>query len=205
MNTVIRRNLILTVAVFAFGAIWAPIASAECGNPLNDKGHLSRQSWHGPEIPSANLLLASDRGPSMVGMWHVVFIAEGNGPGLPPDGTQVDSTLAQWHRDGTEITLASRPPQTGDVCLGVWEEVGPRHFHLNHFGIAFDPSVDPNTPQGFANIHQDIHLHPDGKSFKGAFIIDQYDATGNLLVEIKGDLIGTRVTQSTTVSDLLRN
>jgi hypothetical protein len=136
-------------------------------------------------------------------MWHVAFIAEGNAPPLPPDGVQIDSTLSQWHSDGTEVTLSSRPPATGDVCLGVWKEVGERHYKLNHYGIAFDPSVDPNTPRGFDNIRQDVTVSRDGKTFTGTFTIDQYDSTGNLLDEIKGDLVGTRITLSTTVSDLL--
>ena len=204
MNTAVRK-LILTFTTLAMGVLFVPLALADCANPMNDKGHLSRQSWQGQEIPSSNLLLVSDHGPTMIGMWHVRFIAEGNGPGLPPDGTQVDNAMSHWHVDGTEVTVSSRPPQTGDVCLGVWREVGPRHYELNHFGISFDPSTDPNTPQGFANIRQNIFLNPDGRTFKGRFVFDQYDATGGLLFEIKGNLIGTRITLSTRVPDLVSN
>jgi hypothetical protein len=65
----------------------------------------------------------------MVGMWHVLFIAQGNeGAGLPPDGVPVDNALSTWHSDGTEATVSSCAPATGDVCLGVWQKVGRRHY-----------------------------------------------------------------------------
>jgi len=200
MKTLLGR-LIVTLAALALGAVLVPVASAGC-NPLN-KAHIAPQAWEGHGSLAPEFLLISNHGPSMVGMWHVSFIAEGNGPGLPPDGVQVDNALSHWHVDGTEVTVSSRAPETGDVCLGVWKRVGERHYLLNHFGISFDPSTDPNNPQGFANIRQDIWLSPDGNRFKGTFTIDQFDPTGNLLVEIKGNLVGTRVTVSTTVGNLL--
>jgi hypothetical protein len=202
MNAWVRKVMVILPAV-ALGGLWAPMASAVCANPYL-KAHVAQQSWEvWPGAPSS-LLLASDHEPAIVGLWHVQFVAEGNtGAGLPPDGTVVDSGLSQWHADGTELTLDSRPPVTGDVCLGTWKQVGERHFMLNHFGIAFDPAADPNTPLGYAHIPQDIIVSRDGRRFTGAFVIDQYDATGNLLVEIKGKLIGTRVTLTTTVGDLI--
>jgi hypothetical protein len=187
--------MVVILGTLAVGALGVRGASASCANPLvNLKSHIAPQAWDRGD---------SEHGATIVGMWHVAFIAEGNAPPLPPDGVQIDSTLSHWHSDGTEVTLSSRPPATGDVCLGVWQEVGERHYKLNHYGIAFDPSVDPNTPRGFDNIRQDITVSRDGKTFTGTFTIDQYDSAGNLLDEIKGDLVGTRVTLSTTVSDLL--
>jgi hypothetical protein len=198
------------LAVLVLGALCAPMASAVCANPFL-KAHVAKQAWDGQAgIAAQNLRPFPEIGPSLeygptiVGLWHLSFIAEGNtAAGLPPDGTMVDSGLTEWHSDGTEITLDSRSPATGDVCLGVWKQIGERHYQLNHFGIAFDPTTDPNTPLGYAHIPQDITLSRDGRTFTGTFTIDQYDATGNLLVEIKGNLVGTRVTLSTTVGDLL--
>jgi len=194
-----HHKVLLALAVF-LAAVTVPFASAGCANPLG-RGHLSNQSWDGQSGGPSLLLVNNDA--TMVGMWHVLFIAQGNGPDLPPDGAQVDNALSQWHDDGTEVTLSSRAPDTGDVCLGVWKRVGQRHYKLNHYGIAFDPSTDPNNPLGFANIRQDIWLASDGQAFKGMFSIDQYDTSGNLLVEIKGVLHGTRVTMHTSTSDLL--
>lgn len=205
----ICKTLTLTIATIAFGAALVPLASAGCGNPFQDAGkaHVSPQSWdEQDDFGGVSLLLASDHDSdvSMVGMWHVLFTAKGNeGAGLPPDGAPVDNALSTWHRDGTELTVSSRVPATGDVCQGVWEKTGRRHYKLNHFGISFDPATDPNNPLGFANIRQNIILSENGKTFVGTFTIQQYDQTGNLLVEIKGLLSGTRVGMKTSVSDLL--
>ena len=205
----VLKTLMVVLATVAFGAVLVPQASAGCGNPFQGTGkaRISPQSWDEQgDFGGASLLLASDHDSdvSMVGMWHVLFIAKGNeGAGLPPDGVPVDNALSTWHSDGTEATVSSRTPATGDVCLGVWQKSGGRHYKLNHFGISFDPATDPNNPLGFANIRQDIVLSHDGKTFAGTFVIQQYDQTGNLLVEIKGLLSGTRVGLKTSVSDLL--
>lgn len=204
------KTAMLALAMITFGAVLVPRAFAGCGDPFHGTGkaHVSPQSWEAPvNLGGASLLMASDHDSdddSMVGMWHVLFIAKGNeGPGLPPDGVPVDNALSTWHSDGTEATVSSRVPATGDVCLGVWEKSGRRHYKLNHFGISFDPSTDPNNPLGFARIRQNIVLSPDGRTFAGTFLIQQYDQTGNLLVEVKGLLNGTRVGMRTSVADLL--
>jgi hypothetical protein len=208
MKNLIKMTM-LVVTIITLGAVMVPQASAGCGNPFqkSGKGHVVPQSWEGQDgFEGASLLAVSDHDSdvSMVGMWHVLFIAEGNtGAGLPPDGAPVDNALSTWHSDGTEATVSSRAPDTGDVCLGVWKKVGRRHFKLNHFGISFDPSTDPNNPQGFANIRQDIDLAANGETFVGSFTIQQYDQAGNLLIEIKGALKGTRVGLKTSVGDLL--
>jgi hypothetical protein len=56
-----------------------------------------------------------------VGFWKVTFTAEGNTEG-PPDDTPIDSGYVQWHSDGTEIMNSGRPPQNGNICLGVGKE-----------------------------------------------------------------------------------
>lgn len=203
MKLPMMSRLVPTLALLALGTFGVQSAYAGCANPVTG-AHLLHQSWRPGAGAAPNLSLVSLPSPTMVGLWHVVFIAEGNtGPGLPPDGAQVDNALSAWHADGNEETLSSRPPATGDVCLGTWRQIGERQFALNHFGIAFDPAVDPNTPLGFANIRQNIILSRDGKTFTGYFRIDQYDAKGDLLVEIKGNLVGTRISLSTSVADLL--
>jgi len=53
---------------------------------------------------------------AIVGFWKVTFVAQGN-PGIP-DGAVIDFGYAQWHGDGTEILNSSRPPATGNFCLG---------------------------------------------------------------------------------------
>jgi hypothetical protein len=50
-----------------------------------------------------------------------------------------------------------------------------------------------------------VVLDPDGDSFHGTFVIDQYDQSGNLLIEIKGagEVDATRVTVDTAISGVL--
>jgi hypothetical protein len=45
----------------------------------------------------------------------------------------IDNALVVWHSDYTEIMNSGRPPQDGDFCLGVWEQVGKSKYKLNHF------------------------------------------------------------------------
>jgi hypothetical protein len=204
MKTVLR-SLMVVLGTVAFGTLLVPMASAGCADPFQGKGaHVSPQSWNGQTyFGPASLLQASDHDfdDPIVGMWQVKFIAKGNiGPGLPPDGAVIDNAYAQWHNDGTEIMNSSRPPITQSFCLGVWERVGFRHYMLNHFAISWDPATDSNNPQGPANIREDVILGRDGKTFRGTFTIDQYDQSGDLLVEIRGLLSAIRITPDTPAS-----
>jgi hypothetical protein len=48
----------------------------------------------------------------------------------PDYGTQA------WHSDRTEITFSGgQDPQTGDVCQGVWRQVGRDLYSLNHIAM----------------------------------------------------------------------
>jgi len=136
-------------------------------------------------------------------MWHVIFTAEGNtGPNLPPDGAPVDNAFVVWHSDGTEIMNSDRNPATQSFCLGVWKRVSFLRYKLNHFAISWDPTVDPNNPQGPANIREYVVLSPDARTFKGTFVIQQFDESGNTLVEIEGLMSATRITPDTPASSL---
>src|SRR5271155_4138116 len=102
------------------GAFLTAMAAAQCGTPT---ANLHKQAWRVGD-PTALLTQAADTVEPIVGMWHVTFTAEGNSGG-PPDGTPIDNALIILHSDGTEIMTSMRPPQDGDICLGVWEKVGP--------------------------------------------------------------------------------
>jgi len=137
-------------------------------------------------------------GAPIVGFWHVKFISKGTG--FIPDGTVVDMGFSQWHSDGTEILNSSRPPATSNFCLGVWAKTGPSTYKLNHFALSSDLNGNMIGP---ANIREDVTLDAHGTGHSGTFSISQYDTSGNLLVQIVGEVKATRITVDTKLSDLL--
>jgi len=137
-------------------------------------------------------------GAPIVGFWHVKFISKGTG--FIPDGTVVDMGFSQWHSDGTEILNSSRPPATSNFCLGVWAKTGPSTYKLNHFALSSDLNGNMIGP---ANIREDVTLDAHGTGYSGTFSISQYDTSGNLLVQIVGEVKATRITVDTKLSDLL--
>jgi hypothetical protein len=149
--------------------------------------------------------------PPIVGFWFFKFVAEGNtaeSSGLPanqvpPDGAVLDSGYAQWHADGTEISNSSRQPVTQSFCLGVWENPGGLQYKLNHFAISWTFDGSTETYQGPANIRQQVQLGQDHNSFSGTFSIDQYNAGGNTLVHLVGNIVGQRISVDTPVADVL--
>jgi hypothetical protein len=189
-----RRALRWSVAALAVvlaGALLPRAARAECG--------LEPASWSGGS-GSASFDLAAHHGyDSIVGMWHVLLVAEGNAEG-PPDDTVLDNALVQWHADGTEIMNSSRDPATGSFCLGVWKQVGPRHYRLSHFTKGWDAVL--GQPEGPGIIREDVVLSHDGKTYSGTFTLDQYDDSKSLVAHIVGQIKGSRITVNTTIDSL---
>jgi hypothetical protein len=171
-----------------FGAGFAPPAKAQCVDPsLMKKSKTLRK-------------MAATADP-IVGFWKETMKAGDNDQGIP-HGTVIDAGLSQWHSDGTEIHNASeRPPSTQSFCLGVWENVGPLTYKLNHFALSWDSSG--TILVGPANIREDVTLSHDHNSFTGTFTIDQYDQQGTRLAHITGQIQGKRITMSTTINDVL--
>jgi hypothetical protein len=214
MKTMLKK-MITIVGLVLVGTILTAQASAECLSYL--PGHkagavVSPQSWRGAEFGSASLLLVSDHdseGAPIVGFWKVTFTAEGNGKEGPPDDTPIDSAYVQWHSDGTEIMNSGRPPQNGDICLGVWEKTGRSTYKLNHFALG--NIIDPTNPTaigppgGPTQIVEDIILSRDGNHYTGMFTLDAYDTSSNgnkLLTHIIGVITATRITVHTPVTSV---
>jgi hypothetical protein len=183
-------KLIVTLGIFLCGLALSQ-ASADCGN-LKTGAFLHRQSGQDNGSFGASLLLTSDHGDGIVGMWKADWTAKGN-VGIP-DGTPIDSPFIVWHADKTEIMNSSRPPQDGNFCMGVWERVGHNKYKVNHFAMG------PNDLTGdppYTHITENIWLAPDGNTYSGNFTLDVYDASGNQLAEILGVITATRVTVNT--------
>ena len=126
MKTMLKK-VAVALGLVLVGTILTAKANAECLSylPRHKAGAVvSPQSWSGATFRPASLLMISEHDSddvSIVGFWKVTFTAKGNTEG-PPDGTPIDSGFVQWHSDGTEIMNSGRPPQNGNICLGVWEK-----------------------------------------------------------------------------------
>jgi len=199
------KKITAVFALILFGTLLTATANADCGSWKLKQGTPHPASWNASQSPS--LLLVNDSDDPIVGMWHVVFTAEGNtGSMAPPDGAPIDNSMVVWHADGTEIMNSSRPPQDGDFCMGVWKRTGESTYKLNH--IAWAGNDTTNAPSGIGNplgatqIAEQVRLSRDCNHYSGRFTLDAYDPSGNNVVHIVGVITATRVTVNTPASSL---
>jgi len=201
MNLNMKRilNMTLTVlGVFGVAAAFTPNASAGCGDVTSTAGAVNAQLLSMSASSRALMFgLAADKpqldrasvadelqpaGASIVGMWQFTFVS---------NGIVIDAGFSQWHSDGTEITNSSRPPATGNFCLGVWKRTGPSTYKLNHKGLSFDSNGQFIGP---ATIGLEVKIDHNGDTYSGTFTIDQFDNANHLLAHIAGDVTAQRVT-----------
>ena len=119
---------------------------------------------------------------SIVGLWHVSYES---------GGELFYEAFDQWHPDGTEFENAYAIPTEGNVCEGVWKQVGSRTVRLNHIGWNFDAS---GNPAGTFTLAETNIVSEDGATYTGSFDYKLYDPNGILLDEIKGTQMATRIT-----------
>jgi len=200
------------MGAMSLAALAVPAATAQCGLPTKlGKPSAWEPQAKGSQDRDALGIDRDDFQVSIVGLWHVTFTAETATPPTAPPGTMIDNALVQWHADGTEIMNSMRPPQDGNFCLGVWEQVGPRTYKLNHFpwyakqfptgpnddGTTIGPSVGPTQ------ITEQITLSPDGNHYSGTFTLNAYDTNNKIYQTFTGTVSGTRVTVTTKETDLI--
>ncbi|WP_218511394.1 hypothetical protein [Variovorax sp. dw_308] len=132
-------------------------------------------------------------GPGIVGMWKSNT--------LSPTGDVLDFGTQQFHSDGTEFLISGgRAPSTGDVCMGVWEQIGPATYKIKHIALGYlssdsSPPVVPAAFAGPAIIHQIVTLSPSGNKYTGTYTVDIYAKDGVTLVgHGEGTLTGVRFT-----------
>jgi hypothetical protein len=210
MNTVLK-SMTATLGLGLLGALFAAEANASCSNldQMPAPSPFQQQSAQGiPGLMKIGLFQTSS-GPTIVGLWKFKFVAQGNGPSGPPDGALIDSGYVTWHDDGTELMNSGRAPTTGDFCMGVWKQVNPTTYRLNHFALAweFDPNTPPTAPGaggadfvGPANIRETVTLAPGGYRYSGRFELIQYAADEKtVLAHIKGRVTASRITVDTKI------
>ena len=152
-----------------------PMAQAQCGGL---PGKLAKPSSWSPKYSAPRIMKVSlgngdeqDGGPSIMGMWHVVFTGQtqDGGPYTLPE--PFDDSLIVWHGDGTEIMNSSRPVQDGNFCMGVWKQTGERKYYVNH--LPWHANTPDNAPGGIgypidgAQTHRTNHLKSGRKSLFG--------------------------------------
>jgi len=214
------RKTVFAASVGISSLFWAVQASAGCSNlgvmPSNGWRDLATETsgdFSGATLSAAlyrpgseRLIAVSDNedrhGGGIVGMWRFNFVSDGNAYPIPiPYGAPVDFGTQQWHSDGTEFIISGgRAPSSGDVCMGVWEQTGPRTYRMKHVALAYlssdsTPAASPATFLGPAIMHEKVVLSASGKTFEGTFTIDQYAKDETTLIEhISGKVTATRFT-----------
>ena len=119
----------------------------------------------------------ADAAPSIVGLWHTVFLADPNGGYYTAGPNVFDEGFDAWHADGTETLNDISPPPTGNVCIGAWTQTGPSTYFLKHPTWGYDPA-DNATIIGVGTISEQITLDPSGNSYSGTVTFDALDLTG---------------------------
>jgi hypothetical protein len=139
---------------------------------------------------------------TIVGLWHVNFTATSD-DNFPPGGPYPSTpfpfveSFKTWHADGTEFENAFLPPAGGNICYGVWKDLGKGTVKLHHIGLMF------NSDGSLSAIFTDDETNTvasDGKTYKGMFDFKlwppSYDAVGvgKPIAEVKGTIAATRIT-----------
>ena len=183
MSNALRTYIRASAAVFlGLGAITYASSASACG----DNALQQAASWQGG--PGAGLVhqaqADSPGNHSIVGMWSFKMTPTA-GPG--------DFGYQQWHSDGTELmNSGGRSPASENFCMGVWRQVAPSRYHLNHYALSYDPSS--GTINARVIIKEDVTVDPAGTSYTGSFTLDVYDPSGTTAVAHQnGQVPATRV------------
>jgi hypothetical protein len=184
----LKATVLTALAVLTL-VLRAPGAYAGCGEVAGLKGGAIKM----PMVAGAALHVADsedakhgwDEKDSIVGLWHVVYTAGDSIFGV---------SLKQWHSDGTEFENIAHSPTVGNICFGVWKQVGFRTVRLHHTGWLFN---DQGVLTGsFTNDETDI-LEDGCASYKGTFVFKTFDTDGNFSgTEVDGTIAATRITVS---------
>jgi hypothetical protein len=201
--------LVLSVAGFSMANsaqagcdIAPPLLKPNAWNPSTQASPTLRSAYYRSGTEGRFLLTGDDWGwpgeASIVGMWRFQLLA--------PNGAVVDDGYAQWHSDGTEIQNSGlHAPITSNFCLGVWQQVGPNTYQLNHFPLAWDSTGQ--SPANAIQITETVKL-TDKDHMTGTFKLKVYVwttpdsldvAPGGPVATVTGTITATRVTIYSTV------
>jgi hypothetical protein len=160
-------------------------ALASCGDSLSAMaaGAASAHNQPQPTQPDSEFSGDDAVNASIVGLWHIEFLV---------GDTVIQEAFQLWNVGGTEVHNPRVDPRSGNVCLGVWRQLGKRTFKLTHRVWAYDTTGDF---QGVLHLSQTVTLDHTGATFKsGSFTLDLYDLAGNCVAPLAtGTVTGERV------------
>ncbi|HUJ51680.1 MAG TPA: hypothetical protein VLW25_15830, partial [Bryobacteraceae bacterium] len=145
----ISRAMTMILGAGVLVTMFVSKANAGCGDLSNLQGpfvyalptaHL-RSAAPSAEAESALARGGGSSNASIVGLWNVQFVSQGNTGHNPtiPDGALIDWGFNQWHSDGTELlNSGGHAANTGNFCMGVWGQTGFLTFEINHFALSYD-------------------------------------------------------------------
>ncbi len=172
--------------------LWAALAGnarADCGIAANRFTALPRlavatmpEGFALARESEASATSHTDADPSIVGLWKTTFTS---------GGQVVDEGFDQWNGDGTEILNDDPPPQTGNVCLGVFIKSALSTYKLKHPSWTYDAN---GNLTGTAIIRELVMMGPGGNTYSGTFTIDLYDLNGTHLTQFGGTISAQRIT-----------
>jgi hypothetical protein len=155
----------------------------------------------------------SNGSASIVGLWHLLYTGNTDNnfpPGgpYPPTPFPFLESLKTWHADGTEFENAFLPPAGGNICFGVWKDLGHGKVKLHHIGLMFGGpgSVPPEDVSNIFTVDETDTVAPDGKTYSGFFDFKLYlpsdctnsaagyVCTGKPISEVTGTTYGVRIT-----------
>jgi hypothetical protein len=179
-----RAGVVCAMLALAGLMLGAARANAVCGI----------LSGGGPKSPIKMPMMAQAEGlpfggaesNSIVGLWHVIYTMTGGG--------LFNDTFDMWHSDGTEFEAAFLPPEAGNICYGVWKQVGGS-VKLHHIGWLFTPGSTPGTATGSFTLDEINTVSRDGKTYSGSFTFQVYDMNGVAQGgPVTGTMLATRIT-----------
>src|ERR1700693_2022676 len=148
----------------------------------------------------------SNGSAAIVGLWHLIYTATESTSGPlpvpvippgPPSSFQFVETFKTWHSDGTEFENAFLPPAGGNICFGVWRDLGEGRVKLHHIGLMFAPN---GSISNIFTVDETDTVASNGKTYQGNFDIKLWPpffdevGVGTPVQEIKGTTAATRIT-----------
>ena len=180
-----RLKLVVLGATALVGmALTSTNAFANCGLTAGAKGAVIRLPVLTGDNQIADAVPREGANTSIVGLWHIVY--------TQANGDPFGQSFKEWHSDGTEFENVDHSAIVGNICFGVWKQLGNRTVRLHHTGWTFDTG---GNPTGTFTIDEIEVVAPNGMSYTGSFTFKTYDVNGNFTgVEVTGTIAARRIT-----------